>query len=84
MGLTAGERILQWLFRAVSGFFCALFVLVSPRRKTEKVAPVTEPLLLIPAVQLADKIRRRKVSISAHTPHVKPQTPQRTSATFSK
>ncbi|XP_053485494.1 fatty-acid amide hydrolase 2-B [Ictalurus furcatus] len=62
MGLTAGERILQWLIRAVSGFLCALFVLVSPRRKAETVPPVTEPLLLIPAVQLAEKIRRKQVS----------------------
>ncbi|XP_026792574.3 fatty-acid amide hydrolase 2-B isoform X2 [Pangasianodon hypophthalmus] len=62
MGLTAGERIVQWLFRAVSSFFCALFVLVSPRRKAGKVAPVTESLLLIPAVQLAEKIRRKQVS----------------------
>lgn len=70
MGLSAGERILQWLIRAVSGFFCALFVLVSPRRKAETVPPVTEPLLLIPAVQLAEKIRRKQVCTSAHmNPH---------------
>ncbi|KAF7706593.1 hypothetical protein HF521_019847 [Silurus meridionalis] len=56
------ERILQWLYHAVSGFFYRLFVLVSPRRKAEKVPPVTEPLLLIPATQLAEKIRRRQVS----------------------
>ncbi|XP_027034070.2 fatty-acid amide hydrolase 2-B isoform X1 [Tachysurus fulvidraco] len=62
MSLTAGERLLQWLFRAVSGFFCALFVLVSPRRKAEKVPPVTEKLLLISAMQLAEKIRRKQVS----------------------
>lgn len=76
MSLTAGERVLQWLFLAVSGFFYGLFVLVSPRRRAEKVASVTEPLLLIPAVQLAEKIRRRQVCTSAPTPHTTPQTQQ--------
>lgn len=70
MGLTVGERVMQWLFHAVSGFFYALFVLVSPRRKAEKLPPVTDPLLLIPAVQLAEKIRRRQVCTSAHTAHI--------------
>lgn len=73
---------MQWLFHAVSGFFYALFVLVSPRRKAEKVPPVTDPLLLIPAVQLAEKIRRRQVCTSAHTAHITSQTQPGSQTTF--
>ncbi|XP_053368200.1 fatty-acid amide hydrolase 2-B [Clarias gariepinus] len=62
MGLTAGEWVLQWLSRAVWSFLYALFVLVSPRRRAERVSPLTDPLLLIPATQLAKKIRRRQVT----------------------
>ncbi|XP_060781137.1 fatty-acid amide hydrolase 2-B [Neoarius graeffei] len=62
MSVRGGERLLQRLFRAVCGFLYALFLLLSPPRKAERVPPVTEPLLLIPAVQLARRIRRRQVS----------------------
>ncbi|XP_017574263.1 fatty-acid amide hydrolase 2-B [Pygocentrus nattereri] len=64
MGLTVGERIQKWLLRAVSGFFFAAFRLFSRPEpvRPAKVPPVRNPLLTLPAVQLAEKIRRREVT----------------------
>ncbi|XP_062849426.1 fatty-acid amide hydrolase 2-B [Trichomycterus rosablanca] len=62
MTLTLGERVVQWMFRTVTGFITALFVLFSTRYKSATVPKITEPLLLISAVQLAKKIRQRQVS----------------------
>ncbi|XP_066537870.1 fatty-acid amide hydrolase 2-B [Hoplias malabaricus] len=64
MALTPAERVQKWLLRAFSGFIFAVFRLFSrpvPRKAT-KLPPVSNPLLLKPAVELAQKIRRREVT----------------------
>ncbi|KAI4884988.1 hypothetical protein NFI96_020256 [Prochilodus magdalenae] len=64
MGLTVGERVQRCLLRAVSGLFFAVFRLFSHRGpdRAAKLPPVRNPLLTVPAVQLAEKIRRREVT----------------------
>ncbi|KAG8006088.1 Fatty-acid amide hydrolase 2-A [Nibea albiflora] len=65
MALTLLEKIKVWLFRALMGVFYLLFLLLSPRRDAltgKKLPPVTNPLLLLSAAQLAKKIRRKEVS----------------------
>uniref|UniRef100_A0A8B9HQ41 Fatty acid amide hydrolase 2b n=1 Tax=Astyanax mexicanus TaxID=7994 RepID=A0A8B9HQ41_ASTMX len=64
MGLTVGEMLQKGLFRAVSGFFFLLFRLFSRPvpPKAAKLPPVKNPLLTVPAVRLAEKIRRREVT----------------------
>ncbi|KAE8279205.1 Fatty-acid amide hydrolase 2-A [Larimichthys crocea] len=65
MALTLLEKIKVWLFKAVMGVFYGLFLLLSPRRDAlsgKKLPPVTNPLLLVSAAQLAKKIRRKEVS----------------------
>lgn len=63
MGLTLGERVQHCLLVLVSGLFLPLFRLLSPGTKRPKhLPPITNPLLTLSAVQLAEKIRRREVS----------------------
>ncbi|XP_061565484.1 fatty-acid amide hydrolase 2-B [Cololabis saira] len=65
MALSRLERAQVWLFRAVSGLLLVLLRLFAPRRPAgsrEKLPPVGHPLLLLPATQLARKIRRKEVS----------------------
>ncbi|XP_070710396.1 fatty-acid amide hydrolase 2-B [Pempheris klunzingeri] len=65
MGLSLRERAQVWLFRALMGVLFGLFRLLSPRRPFgtgRRLPPVRNPLLLVPAMQLAKKIRRKEVS----------------------
>lgn len=69
MALTLLEKIKVWLFKAVMGVFYGLFLLLSPRRDAlsgKKLPPVTNPLLLVSAAQLAKKIRRKEVGTRAN------------------
>uniref|UniRef100_A0A6Q2Z2H4 Amidase domain-containing protein n=1 Tax=Esox lucius TaxID=8010 RepID=A0A6Q2Z2H4_ESOLU len=63
MSLTRIERAQAWILRACMGVLFALFQLLSPRRSTgsTKLPPVSNPLLLMSAMQLSQKIRRREV-----------------------
>lgn len=64
MAPTRVEKLLASLFWAVIGLLFTVFRVLS-RRKTaapvRQLPPVTNPLLLISATQLAKKIRRREV-----------------------
>ncbi|XP_068164380.1 fatty-acid amide hydrolase 2-B-like [Antennarius striatus] len=65
MSVGLWERAAAWVFKAVTGVLFALFRLLSPRRddvSRNRVPPVSNPLLLLSATQLAKKIRRREVS----------------------
>ncbi|XP_072543620.1 fatty-acid amide hydrolase 2-B-like [Salminus brasiliensis] len=64
MGLTVWQTLQKCLYRAVSGFFLLLFRLfLRPvPAKATKLPPIRNPLLTVPAVQLAEKIRRREVT----------------------
>ncbi|XP_023124410.1 fatty-acid amide hydrolase 2-B [Amphiprion ocellaris] len=65
MALSRLEKAQVWLFKAVMGVFSLLLRFLSPRRPTvsgKKLPPVSNPLLLLSATQLAKKIRRREVS----------------------
>ncbi|XP_037531630.1 fatty-acid amide hydrolase 2-B [Nematolebias whitei] len=63
MALSRLERAQTWLFRTVTGFFFMVFQFFSPRRAAaKKLPPVSSPLLLLSATQLAKKIRRKEVS----------------------
>ncbi|XP_035473480.1 fatty-acid amide hydrolase 2-B [Scophthalmus maximus] len=66
MASTRLERAQTWLLKAALGALFALFRLLSPRAPAagsgKKLPPVSEPLLLVSATQLAKKIRRREVS----------------------
>ncbi|MEQ2187846.1 Fatty-acid amide hydrolase 2-A [Goodea atripinnis] len=64
MALNRLEKAQTWLFRAVTAFFFMIFQFFSPRRPADsvkKLPPVTNPLLLQSATQLAKKIRRKEV-----------------------
>ncbi|KAM9406332.1 fatty-acid amide hydrolase 2-A-like isoform 1-T1 [Salvelinus alpinus] len=64
MALTRLERAQVWILSACTGVLFALFRLLSPRRSRgfTKLLPVTNPLLMMSAMQLAQRIRRREVS----------------------
>ncbi|KAL0970165.1 hypothetical protein UPYG_G00238270 [Umbra pygmaea] len=64
MALTRIERAQAWILRAFMGVLFALFRLLAPRRSagSAKLPPVTNPLLLMSAMQLSQRIRRREVS----------------------
>ncbi|MEQ2262691.1 Fatty-acid amide hydrolase 2-A [Xenotaenia resolanae] len=65
MALNRLEKAQTWLFRAVTAFFFMIFQFFSTRRPADsvkKLPPVTNPLLLQSATQLAKKIRRKEVS----------------------
>ncbi|XP_029616195.1 fatty-acid amide hydrolase 2-B [Salmo trutta] len=64
MALTRLERAQAWILSACTGVLFALFRLLSPRRSRgfTKLIPVTNPLLMMSAMQLAQRIRRREVS----------------------
>ncbi|XP_013876481.1 fatty-acid amide hydrolase 2-B [Austrofundulus limnaeus] len=63
MGLSRLEKAQTWLFRAAMSFFFMLFQFFSPRRPAKRnLPPVSNPLLLLSATQLAKKIRRKEVS----------------------
>lgn len=63
MALTRLERAQAWILSACTGVLFALFRLLSPRRSRgfTKLIPVTNPLLMMSAMQLAQRIRRREV-----------------------
>lgn len=63
MALTRLERAQAWILSACMGVLFALFRLLSPRRSRGliKLLPVTNPLLMMSAMQLAQRIRRREV-----------------------
>ncbi|XP_053199330.1 fatty-acid amide hydrolase 2-B [Scomber japonicus] len=63
MALSRLERAQIWLFKAVMGVFFMLFQFLSSRKPDgRKLPPVSNPLLVVSATQLARKIRRREVS----------------------
>ncbi|XP_043953665.1 fatty-acid amide hydrolase 2-B [Gambusia affinis] len=63
MALGRLEKAQAWLFRAVTSFFFMIFQLLSsPAASARKLPPVSNPLLLQSATQLAKKIRRKEVS----------------------
>ncbi|XP_024143468.1 fatty-acid amide hydrolase 2-B [Oryzias melastigma] len=66
MALSLLERVQVCLFRAFAGFFLMLFQLFSggaaASSSRNKLPPVSNPLLLLPATQLARKIRRKEVT----------------------
>lgn len=65
MSLSRVEKLQVWLFRTLMGALFALFRLMSTRRPAvsgKKLPPVSNPLLLVSASQLAKKIRRKEVS----------------------
>lgn len=64
MAFTVLERINAWLLEACMGVLFVMFKLLSPRPSGQprKLPPVTNPLLTMSAMQLAEKIRRREVS----------------------
>ncbi|XP_045921737.1 fatty-acid amide hydrolase 2-B [Micropterus dolomieu] len=65
MALTLLQKVQVCLFKAVMGVFFAVFRLFSPQRSVmsgKKLPPVSNPLLLLSATQLAKKIRRKEVS----------------------
>lgn len=64
MAPTRVEKLLALLFWAVIGLLFTVFRVLSRRKSAapvRKLPPVTNPLLLISATQLAKKIRRREV-----------------------
>lgn len=64
MALSRLEKAQTWLFRAVAAFFFMIFQFLSsrsPGASERKLPPVTNPLLLQSATQLAKKIRRKDV-----------------------
>ncbi|KAJ8008476.1 hypothetical protein DPEC_G00105210 [Dallia pectoralis] len=64
MSLTGIERAQAWIMRVFMGVLFALFRILSPWRSAEfrGLPPVSNPLLLMSAMQLSQKIRRREVS----------------------
>lgn len=65
MALRRLEKAQVWLSKAVMGLLFMLFRLLSPRSTSmpgKKLPPVSDPLLLASATQLAKKIRRKEVS----------------------
>ncbi|XP_047440461.1 fatty-acid amide hydrolase 2-B [Mugil cephalus] len=65
MALSLLERAQVWLAKVVMGVLIAVFSFLSPRRagvSGKKLPPVSNPLLLVSATQLAKKIRRKEVS----------------------
>ncbi|XP_062305828.1 fatty-acid amide hydrolase 2-B [Osmerus eperlanus] len=63
MAFTVLERINAWLLEACMGVLFVMFKLLSPRQSGQprKLPPVTNPLLTMSAMQLAEKIRLREV-----------------------
>lgn len=58
------EKTLICLYKAITWALFVLYQLLSSRKPTvagTQVAPVANPLLLLPATQLAKKIRRKEV-----------------------
>ncbi|CAB1351521.1 unnamed protein product [Coregonus sp. 'balchen'] len=66
MALTRLERAQAWILSACMGVLFALFRLLAPRLSGgfTKLQPVTNPLLMMSAMQLAQRIRRREVCSS--------------------
>ncbi|XP_056589718.1 fatty-acid amide hydrolase 2-A [Triplophysa dalaica] len=65
MALTRFERFLGRLLRAVVWVLFALFKLFAPQQRhggVSRLPSITNPLLLLPAMQLARKIRRKEVT----------------------
>ncbi|XP_061108104.1 fatty-acid amide hydrolase 2-B [Conger conger] len=64
MALTRFERLQAWILRTFSKVLLVLFRLLAPRPSdgSSKLAPITNPLLMVSGTQLAQKIRIREVS----------------------
>ncbi|XP_072534616.1 fatty-acid amide hydrolase 2-A-like [Salminus brasiliensis] len=65
MAMTRLERLLGLLLRAVVRVFFAIFEIFAPQRGNDEEArlpPITNPLLTVPAIQLARQIRRKEVT----------------------
>nr|XP_015802251.2 fatty-acid amide hydrolase 2-B [Nothobranchius furzeri] len=63
MALSRLQKAQIWFFKAFVGFLFKLFQLFSRRpAATKRLPPVSNPLLLLSATQLAKKIRRKEVS----------------------
>ncbi|XP_014050218.2 fatty-acid amide hydrolase 2-A isoform X2 [Salmo salar] len=66
MALTRFERFLASMLRGAVGMLFAVFQLLAPRRGADRsvrrLPPITNPLLRVPAMQLARMIRRREVT----------------------
>lgn len=64
MALTRLEKAQAWLFKSLSEIVFMIFRFFSPRKPAasgKKLPPVSSPLLLLSATQLAKKIRRKEV-----------------------
>lgn len=64
MALSRLEKAQVWLLKAVTGVLFALYRLFAPRSPAvpgKRLPPVSNPLLLESATQLAKKIRRKEV-----------------------
>lgn len=56
-------RIFGVLLRILRLFMVPVLKLIY-RKETKKLPPIKNPLLLVPAVELSDKIRKKKVRMS--------------------
>lgn len=64
MALSLFQRVQLWLLKAVTGvlaMFFQLFLSTKPGLSGKKLPPISNPLLLQSATQLAKKIRRKEV-----------------------
>ncbi|KAJ8367241.1 hypothetical protein AAFF_G00323870 [Aldrovandia affinis] len=65
MALTRFERLVAWALRACRVFLFAVFQLLAPRPSdgpSRRLPPITNPLLTVSGMQLAQKIRRKEVT----------------------
>ncbi|KAI1888381.1 hypothetical protein AGOR_G00184550 [Albula goreensis] len=64
MALTRFERFQAWIIRALMRVIFALYQLFAPRPsdRSSKLPPITNPLLMVSGMQLAQKIRLKEVT----------------------
>ncbi|XP_036407520.1 fatty-acid amide hydrolase 2-B [Megalops cyprinoides] len=64
MALTRFERFQAWLLRTFLSVLFFFFRLLEPRRSggSSRLAPITNPLLMVSGMKLAQKIRHREVT----------------------
>lgn len=64
MALTRFERFQAWILRTFKKVLLVLYQLLASRPSdgSSKLAPITNPLLMVSAIQLAQKIRLREVT----------------------
>lgn len=83
MALSRLERAQIWLFKALMGVFFMLFQFLSSRKPdSRKLPPVSNPLLVVSATQLARKIRRREVCVGQTNSQPRLTTDRRVAAGF--